>query len=298
MNDRVWTSSEVPATAPGRTGARHSRVSISCRSNTAPRYHPIRCPHSSPAPFAGRSTWVGNAGRHRTYCAGAGRHYLIGRYYDPQTGQFLSVDPKVQATEQAYIYVGDNPVNASDPSGQGSQCYNSNPKKQEECIAKQNAEWVAANKACPSGYYNSEGRCYTPAATAAGMPCPDVAADGMTCLSAAWNANNPFAGAPNGYVKICGVGLFGGVGVCLAFADNGDVYIAPEVGVGTPGVTISSGVVNVCSSSSLLGGGSYDVGATPFGIGGGWSWNSGASGPNWSVGTPGAGWFWSYGFKL
>ena len=120
MNDRVWTSSEVPATAPGSAGARRSPVSVGSRGDRALRYHPIRCPHSSPAPFAGRSTWVGNAGRHRTYCAGAGRHYLIGRYYDPQTGQFLSVDPKVEQTKQAYLYVGDDPVNSTDPSGQSA----------------------------------------------------------------------------------------------------------------------------------------------------------------------------------
>ena len=42
---------------------------------------------------------------------------LIGRYYDPATGQFLSVDPAVEQTQQAYLYVGDDPVNASDPSG-------------------------------------------------------------------------------------------------------------------------------------------------------------------------------------
>ncbi len=40
----------------------------------------------------------------------------VGRYYDPATGQFLSVDPKVQQTEQAYVYVHD-PVNGSDSSG-------------------------------------------------------------------------------------------------------------------------------------------------------------------------------------
>ncbi|MGO9333845.1 MAG: RHS repeat-associated core domain-containing protein [Acidimicrobiales bacterium] len=126
MNDRVWTSSKVPARTPGSTGARRSQVSASCRGNTAPRYHPIRCPHGRPAPFAGGSTRVGEARHHRTYCAGAGPHYLIGRYYDPQTGQFLSVDPQLQQTQQAYIYVGDDPVNGIDPegtSGSGSHGY-------------------------------------------------------------------------------------------------------------------------------------------------------------------------------
>ena len=44
-------------------------------------------------------------------------NYLVGRYYDPLTGQFLSVDAKVQQTLEAYLYAGDDPVNGSDPNG-------------------------------------------------------------------------------------------------------------------------------------------------------------------------------------
>ena len=43
--------------------------------------------------------------------------YLIGRYYDPATGQFLSVDPLVGETGQPYAYTGDDPVNGTDPWG-------------------------------------------------------------------------------------------------------------------------------------------------------------------------------------
>ncbi len=42
---------------------------------------------------------------------------VVGRYYDPATGQFLSVDAKVQQTLEAYLYAGDDPVNGSDPNG-------------------------------------------------------------------------------------------------------------------------------------------------------------------------------------
>ena len=42
---------------------------------------------------------------------------LVNRYYDPATGQFLSVDPLVDVTGQAFAYTGDNPVNAVDPLG-------------------------------------------------------------------------------------------------------------------------------------------------------------------------------------
>ena len=48
-------------------------------------------------------------------------NYLVGRYYDPQTGQFLSVDAMIEQTEQAYLYVGDDPVDGTDPTGLAPQ---------------------------------------------------------------------------------------------------------------------------------------------------------------------------------
>jgi hypothetical protein len=41
----------------------------------------------------------------------------VGRYYDPTTGQFISVDPDVASTGAPYAFVGSDPVNASDPTG-------------------------------------------------------------------------------------------------------------------------------------------------------------------------------------
>jgi len=43
--------------------------------------------------------------------------FLNNRYYDPTTGTFLSVDPLVAKTGQAYLYAAGNPTTLSDPSG-------------------------------------------------------------------------------------------------------------------------------------------------------------------------------------
>ena len=43
--------------------------------------------------------------------------YLRARYYDPSTGQFISRDPLVAKTREPYAYTGDNPLNATDPTG-------------------------------------------------------------------------------------------------------------------------------------------------------------------------------------
>jgi RHS repeat-associated protein len=41
----------------------------------------------------------------------------IGRYYDPSTGQFLTLDPLTPQTEEPYAYAGGNPVSNVDPRG-------------------------------------------------------------------------------------------------------------------------------------------------------------------------------------
>ena len=46
-----------------------------------------------------------------------GLYYLMNRYYDPATAQFVSIDPLVATTGQPYQYAGDDPINGSDPSG-------------------------------------------------------------------------------------------------------------------------------------------------------------------------------------
>jgi hypothetical protein len=41
----------------------------------------------------------------------------VRRYYDPQTGQFISLDPRVDQTSQPYDYAADDPIDATDPLG-------------------------------------------------------------------------------------------------------------------------------------------------------------------------------------
>jgi RHS repeat-associated protein len=51
------------------------------------------------------------------YTDPSGFLYLINRYYDPATDQFLNVDPEVMETGQPYAFSEDDPVNGSDPLG-------------------------------------------------------------------------------------------------------------------------------------------------------------------------------------
>ena len=45
-----------------------------------------------------------------------GLYYYRARYYDPLTGRFLSEDP-IRSGINYYVYAGNNPINANDPSG-------------------------------------------------------------------------------------------------------------------------------------------------------------------------------------
>ena len=52
--------------------------------------------------------------------AATGLSDMRARYYDPATGEFMSVDPDVSQTDRPYAYAGDDPVNESDPTGRST----------------------------------------------------------------------------------------------------------------------------------------------------------------------------------
>lgn len=49
--------------------------------------------------------------------AATGMYYYGSRYYDPRISIFISVDPLVEKTFEPYSYVGNNPINFIDPTG-------------------------------------------------------------------------------------------------------------------------------------------------------------------------------------
>ena len=65
------------------------------------------------------SSAIGFAGGYED--SSTGLIYLIHRYYDPMTAEFVSVDPLVSQTGQAYTYSASDSVNVTDPSGEISQ---------------------------------------------------------------------------------------------------------------------------------------------------------------------------------
>ena len=75
-----------------------------------------------------------------SYTDTTGLTYNINRYYDPATGQFISVDPAVDQTEASYAYAADNPTDQSDPLGLCSVVGTFNPWSSHNCIRQLAAE--------------------------------------------------------------------------------------------------------------------------------------------------------------
>jgi RHS repeat-associated protein len=77
-------------------------------------------PYGNVTSHTGASTPLEYGGQYTD--AATGLQYLQARYYDPSTGQFLTVDPLVAMTATPYGYASDNPLNRMDRSGLDSGC--------------------------------------------------------------------------------------------------------------------------------------------------------------------------------
>jgi hypothetical protein len=120
---------------------------------------------------------------------------LVDRYYDPQTGQFLSVDPLVDETGEPYAYAADDPVDNTDPSG------------------LRGAGRLTPDEACQRSQDRSQCEAEVRAEeNGGGIPCSDIERATQTGPEAL------------GLVLVVGTG---GIGDFLE-ALSGDVGIAPE----------------------------------------------------------------------
>jgi RHS repeat-associated protein len=95
--------------------------------------------------------------------------YLINRYYDSATGQFISVDPELSSTGTPYAYAGDNPIMTVDVLGlRGLYCMSGYYSKG-RWFAKRRTDYWSGNLYGPptgpcrtGGYVTPVSTCYTP----------------------------------------------------------------------------------------------------------------------------------------
>jgi len=212
--------------------------------------------------------------------------YMVHRYYDPVTAQFVSVDPALGVTGQPYSYASGDPVNGVDPLGLAPYC---GPGDSGPCLETGASRPEIAE--CDGGAIGRSASL-----------CSHIEVRYSSWL--AGGGGKPWAG--DTYLastfSICANGAW--VEGCIAFG-GGHAYLEGGPGIGTPGVSASfGGVINGCARD-LLGGPSIHAGGQFF-VGGGWSQaltplsgdSQGARDPDISVGTPGIGAFVTYGFEL
>jgi hypothetical protein len=148
---------------------------------------------------------------------------LVGRYYDPATGQFLSVDPLVDETGQPYAYTGDDPINALDPSGLGLI------PSWVSSAADSIGHGVISVGECLENY-----DCLSPEGLAnAGAGFADQAAqllDGLICTGTSeqtcptWSVGAPYPCGPQGSYQV-GEAAFFGVGFAIPGGDESDAAV-------------------------------------------------------------------------
>jgi RHS repeat-associated protein len=178
----------------------------------------------------------------------------INRYYDPATGEFLSVDPDVAETGQPYAYTDDDPVNAIDPDGLDCGLFSV------VCGAYDATAGGVKTAAADTGHFVAEHhQVIEQVATVAGAIIGMAACDAAT--AGACSAFTPYVGALVGTAVYAeGGGQHTAEGYALAFASGGLVGSLSMVwgGVVTAGVGLWAG-----DSAIGAGEGIYDYATGP-----------------------------------
>ncbi len=76
--------------------------------------------------ISGPTNTTSEIGFGSSYIDGNNLNYLINRYYDPASGQFISKDSLLSVSQQAFVYSGNNPIEYYDPSGKMLTCGDNN----------------------------------------------------------------------------------------------------------------------------------------------------------------------------
>jgi RHS repeat-associated protein len=176
------------------------------RRRRHPRHPRCRAPERPPARFRP----IGSEAK-----SGA----LVNRDYDPGSGQFLSMDPDVDQTDQAYGYTGGDPVIESDPTGMNDG----------------GSSWAAQSHGYAVGCAASGSCNDSPCAFSIGQYCFGFQFSPYNGLIGALNWGAGVAGAPPFAGTSCDAALAASYGlggwsnpIFLALGVAGDVGIDPS----------------------------------------------------------------------
>jgi RHS repeat-associated protein len=242
--------------------------------------------------------------------------YMVNRYYDSATGQFLSVDPMSAETGQPYAAFGDNPIDGRDPlglcNGPDGICINQNTG-----VMNLNSSPIASDHAPPGT------SPFVPIQNWPGPPTPTSSTNNgsLAAFAAAyenWIAEVNAAGAAfkaaeasqqktdqavndyihwgpgsgGSYSQSCGQAV---LVICFEYGETW--HLGLGLSFGTPGLSWSSGVVQGSSGDGFLCGWSQ-TGGIAYGAGVEYGTNPGTTHKayGFQLATPGFGVNQVYGF--
>jgi len=207
------------------------------------------------------------------YSDPTGLLYLINRYYDPGTGQFVNVDSLVDETALPYSYTRDNPVNAVDPTGQSTDLPSLPVNSGTILAAECSGVTKLGNSGRPQQANELSGSLYT--------------SDGENCGRDSADESGQVSGCASAEI----------IQVCVSYSD-GHWYWSYGLGIGLPIPSISLQLGPAPESgcdpptgSSLTIDGNYLAG-------GGVTLNSNGPVPYFEFGSPGAGIFFMNGLQI
>jgi len=139
--------------------------------------------------------------------------YLRARYYDQATGRFLSKDPaggklSSPVTQNKYVYAGNNPVNAGDPTGMVTNA------EMDSWMARTPVTYVT-----PQGQYTSSFSAYSTSFNASrSAPTP------VTRSAPQGTVSSASSNAPNGCFRRTGGGR-----IVASFEDSYEVQLTAGI---------------------------------------------------------------------
>jgi RHS repeat-associated protein len=110
----VNSSTSITAVAPSGTAGAVD-ITVTVPSSTSLLEQAVYSLYGQQTIQAGSD--VSPFGFQGSYTDPSGFIYLINRYYDPSSDQFISIDPAAAQTGQPYAFTGDDPLNGTDPLG-------------------------------------------------------------------------------------------------------------------------------------------------------------------------------------